>query len=73
MVTQHQSSQALSREVPFVLMLQPETRPIPQEQLVAEVKGIYADLVMVEAKCIGMDTKQATLAQADGSKSKLTK
>lgn len=25
---------------------QPETRPISQEQLVAEVKGIYAGLVM---------------------------
>ena len=31
---------------------EPETRPISQQQLVAEVKGIYAGLVMVEAKCI---------------------
>src|SRR4051812_38137484 len=31
--------------------LQPETRPIAQEQLVNEVKGIYAGLVMVEKKC----------------------
>lgn len=46
-------------------MLQPETRPISQEQLVAEVKGIYAGLVMVEAKCIEVDNKQAALAQAD--------
>ncbi|KAI9722204.1 MAG: hypothetical protein M1835_003961, partial [Candelina submexicana] len=28
------------------LVMQPETRPISQEQLVAEVKGIYAGLVM---------------------------
>ncbi len=34
------------------LIKQPETRPISQEQLVAEVKGIYAGLVMVESKCI---------------------
>lgn len=28
------------------IIAQPETRPIRQEQLVAEVKGIYAGLVM---------------------------
>ncbi|KAK6495703.1 hypothetical protein TWF481_002750 [Arthrobotrys musiformis] len=44
------------------LILQPETRPISQEQLVAEVKGIYAGLVLVEAKCIEVDSKQATAA-----------
>lgn len=49
----------------YDIILQPETRPISQEQLVAEVKGIYAGLVMVEAKCIEVDNKQATLAQAD--------
>ncbi|KAK4243072.1 hypothetical protein C7999DRAFT_18519 [Corynascus novoguineensis] len=37
---------------PTKLIKQPETRPISQEQLVAEVKGIYAGLVMVESKCI---------------------
>jgi hypothetical protein len=42
---------------------QPETRPISQEQLVAEVKGIYAGLVMVEGKCIQVDAKQAALAR----------
>jgi hypothetical protein len=56
----------------FDLVLQPETRPISQEQLVTEVKGIYAGLVMVEAKCIEVDNKQATLAQADpGAQPKL--
>jgi hypothetical protein len=32
------------------ISLQPATRPITQEQLVNEVKGIYAGLVMVEKK-----------------------
>lgn len=54
-------------EESYDIILQPETRPISQEQLVAEVKGIYAGLVMVEAKCIEVDNKQATLAQADPS------
>ncbi|KAH7336159.1 hypothetical protein BKA65DRAFT_552822 [Rhexocercosporidium sp. MPI-PUGE-AT-0058] len=31
--------------------------PVSQEQLVAEVKGIYAGLVMAEAKCIEADRK----------------
>jgi hypothetical protein len=34
------------------ILLQPETRSISQEQLVNEVKGIYAGLVMVEKKCV---------------------
>ena len=34
------------------ILRQPETRPITQEQLVNEVKGIYAGLVMVEKKCV---------------------
>ncbi|EHK20570.1 uncharacterized protein TRIVIDRAFT_118139, partial [Trichoderma virens Gv29-8] len=38
---------------------QPDTRPISQEQLVAEVKGIYAGLVMVESKCIEVDNAQS--------------
>ncbi|KAM0283501.1 hypothetical protein ACHAQH_002452 [Verticillium albo-atrum] len=41
-------------------MRQPKTRPISQEQLVAEVKGIYAGLVMVESKCIEVDNSQTT-------------
>ena len=62
-----QTSQNQSVSDNFDLVLQPETRPISQEQLVAEVKGIYAGLVMVEAKCIEVDNKQASLAQADPS------
>lgn len=56
---------APTRDDSYDIIMQPETRPISQEQLVAEVKGIYAGLVMVEAKCIEVDNKQATLFQAD--------
>lgn len=45
------------------MLLQPETRPISHEQLVVEVKGIYAGLVMVEAKCIDIDERQSLAAQ----------
>ena len=45
------------------MFLQPETRPISHDQLVIEVKGIYAGIVMVEAKCIDIDEKQAAAAQ----------
>ena len=40
------------------MLLQPETRPIAQDQLVNEVKGIYAGLVMVEKKCVEVCTAQ---------------
>ena len=43
------------------ILLQPETSPIFHEDLVAEVKGIYRHLVMVEAKCI--DIHEAVAAQ----------
>ncbi|KAJ5011815.1 EST/SMG-like protein 1 [Colletotrichum sp. SAR 10_99] len=43
-----------------VLIKQPKTRPISQEQLVAEVKGIYAGLLMVESKCIEVVNAQGT-------------
>ena len=45
------------------MVRQPETRPISHEQLVVEVKGIYAGLLMVEAKCIDVDEKQSKAAQ----------
>ncbi|KAM0707304.1 hypothetical protein Q7P35_005542 [Cladosporium inversicolor] len=40
--------------------LQPDFSPISQEQLAAEVKGIYAGLVMVEAKCMYIDAQKAS-------------
>ncbi|KAH6871132.1 hypothetical protein B0T10DRAFT_378033, partial [Thelonectria olida] len=39
-------------------------RPISQEQLVAEVKGMYAGLVMVETKCIEVDNAQSSNTDA---------
>lgn len=68
---QNMSAPASAAEDSYDIILQPETKPISQEQLVAEVKGIYAGLVMVEAKCIEVDNKQAALAQADGSHTRL--
>lgn len=56
------SSVIASQEVPSdqdtKLLLQPETRPISQEQLVNEVKGIYSGLVMVEKKCVEICQQQ---------------
>ncbi|KAL8369518.1 hypothetical protein RB595_000036 [Gaeumannomyces hyphopodioides] len=40
---------------------QPNTRPISQDQLIAEVKGIYSGLVMVESRCIDVDSAQTSL------------
>ena len=48
----------------LLIVKQPETRPITSEQLVSEVKGIYAGLEMVESKCVEVDEKQASLAKA---------
>jgi hypothetical protein len=42
------------------VLLQPETRSITQEQLVDEVKEVYAGLVMVEEKCAEIDQQQAS-------------
>ncbi|KAK0627061.1 hypothetical protein B0T14DRAFT_407543, partial [Immersiella caudata] len=57
-----------SEESSTELIKQPETRPISQEQLVAEVKGIYAGLVMVENKCIEVDAQNT---QNDPNNTKL--
>lgn len=54
---QHVQSPAHSRYPG--LMMQPHSSPISKEQLAAEVKGIYAGLVMVEAKCTSIDNAQA--------------
>lgn len=44
------------------IIRQPETRPISHNQLVIEVKGIYAGLVLVEQKCKEVDKKQSPAA-----------
>ncbi|KAI5811270.1 hypothetical protein DFH27DRAFT_19132 [Peziza echinospora] len=48
----------------LAMVRQPETRPISADQLLSEVKGIYAGLVMVEAKCLEVDGRQAAQAKA---------
>ena len=45
------------------MLRQLDQRLISNEQLVAEVKGIYAGLVVVEAKCIEIDEKQLASAK----------
>lgn len=45
------------------ILSQPETRPISEDQLVKEVRGIYAGLVMVEKKCIEIDQQQARVVK----------
>ncbi|KAF8852975.1 hypothetical protein BDZ45DRAFT_694644 [Acephala macrosclerotiorum] len=47
------------------LLPEPGVRPLLQEQLVAEVEGIYAGLIVVEAGCIEIDKKQAALKQVE--------
>ncbi|KAK4552386.1 hypothetical protein LTR86_010400 [Recurvomyces mirabilis] len=42
------------------LILQPDSSVISEDQLTAEIKGIYAGLVIVEAKCINMDNARAS-------------
>lgn len=50
------------------MLMQPDSRPISQEQLAAEVKSIYAGLTMVESKCIHVDRAQASaMRNADSS------
>jgi hypothetical protein len=54
------------------MVRQSETRPISTEQLIAEVKGIYAGLIMVEAKGCEVDAKQHQAAlEMDGNQSNL--
>ncbi|CAF3476520.1 unnamed protein product [Fusarium graminearum] len=71
-VTPTKSSTTGSESVPLsngrtnpMMMQQPETRPISQDQLVAEVKGIYAGLVTVETKCIEVDNAQSSNTDAN--------
>ena len=45
------------------LILQPDSSPISLDQLSAEVRGIYAGLVVVEAKCMNVDAELAAGAQ----------
>jgi len=56
---------SISEDHPSLKMVrQPETRPISGNQLLLEVKGIYSGLMMVEAKCVEVDGKQAAQVKA---------
>jgi len=44
----------------WCIVSEPKFSPITQERLAAEVKGIYAGLVMVEAKCISIDAQKVS-------------
>ncbi|KAL5344583.1 hypothetical protein ACLOAV_010567 [Pseudogymnoascus australis] len=66
----------LSSRKPYTdtrMVSQPETKMISRKQHVEEVKGIYVALVMVEGKCIQVDTKQAQIAKEarEGAEPKL--
>ncbi|KAL6150438.1 hypothetical protein ACJQWK_00285 [Exserohilum turcicum] len=50
------------------LLMQPDSRPISQEQLASEVKSIYAGLTMVETKCIHVDRAQVAAIQDPNTK-----
>ncbi|KAI1839489.1 hypothetical protein JX266_014300, partial [Neoarthrinium moseri] len=52
-------------EIGIALIKQPKTRLVTNEQLVAEVKGIYAGLVMVESKCIEVINAQSSQIDAE--------
>lgn len=51
--------------VKYDIMVQSGVGPFSQEELIDEVKGIYAGLIMVKAKCIEVKDKQADLTQQD--------
>ncbi|KDN66992.1 hypothetical protein CSUB01_12284 [Colletotrichum sublineola] len=48
-----------------VMIKQPEACPITQEQFVAEVRGVFAGLVMVESKCIEVDNAQNSSSEGE--------
>ena len=50
------------------IIKQPDSRPISQQQLAAEVKGIYSGLVMVESKCVGVVHAQTQPVQQGEAK-----
>lgn len=49
------------------ILLQFEIRSISHNQLIIEVKGIYADLIMLKIKCIDVDKKHYIIVQKKSS------
>lgn len=59
-------------EASLRMIKEPIMQPIGPEQLIAEVKGIYAGLIMVEAKCVEEGNRQYHAAlDADGNQKAL--
>lgn len=58
-----QRNKALPHEDRWTIRAQPDTNPISNDQVIAEVNGIYAGLVMVEGKCIQVELEQAKRAR----------
>lgn len=57
-----EAQQDRTEEAQPQIIRQPETKQISHDQLVVEVKGIYAGLVLVEQKCKEVDEKQSAAA-----------
>ncbi|KAL8831742.1 MAG: hypothetical protein Q9170_005172 [Blastenia crenularia] len=57
-----ESHRDTTQEIQPQIIRQPETRPISHDQLVVEVKGIYAGLVLIEQKCKEVDENQSAAA-----------
>lgn len=55
-------------EFQFIIVKQLETRPITGQRLLSELKGIYAGLVMVEARCVEVGDFQAKAMKKEGLK-----
>ena len=49
------------------MMPEPKTRPISQDKLMTEVKTIYAGLVILEAKCVEVVSKQVADAKTSAA------
>lgn len=58
-----EDDQAEGQEIEPTLLLQPETQSITQDQLINEIKGNYAGLVMVEKKCVEITTARSKSSQ----------
>ena len=57
--TQTQLPDTAQEAFGWEMIQQPETRPISEEQLVEEVRGISSGLAMLEKKCMEIDWQQA--------------
>jgi len=49
------------------LLLQPDSRPVSQQQLAAEIKSVYEGLTTVETKCIDIDKAQSAVLRGEHS------